>query len=183
MDNYIELIIYLLIIVGSGIIQAFRNKKKKEQESQNIPPPPQRRVRREVSSPEADTTTRRPGSFEDILRELMGDPRETQPAPEPEPEPEPYRPPVRREKTRRESEAYQSASGTYRNAVDEAGKAEKLNDRIDLENLDEFIQPRRMRVNKPKTSRFAREVRAMLQNPESARKAIILSEILNRKHF
>lgn len=180
MDNYIELIIYLLIIVGSGIVQAFRNKKKKEQESQNIPPPPpQPRRRREVSSPEADTTTRRPGSFEDILRELMGDPRETQP----EYEPEPYRPPVRREETRRESEDYKSASGTYQKAIDEAGKAEKLNDRIDLENLDDFIQPRRMSVNKPKTSKFAREVRAMLQNPESARKAIILSEILNRKHF
>jgi hypothetical protein len=179
MDNYIELIIYLLIIVGSGIVQAFRNKKKKEQESQNIPPPPQQRRRREVSSPEADTTTRRPGSFEDILRELMGDPRETQP----EYEPEPYRPPVRREETRRESEAYPSSSGTYQKAIDEAGKAEKLNDRIDLENLDECIQPRRMSVNKRKTSRFAREVRAMLQDPESARKAIILSEILNRKHF
>jgi hypothetical protein len=179
MDNYIELIIYLLIIVGSGIVQAFRNKKKKEQESQNIPPPTQQRRRREVSSPEADTTTRRPGSFEDILRELMGDPRETQP----EYEPEPTRPPVRKEETRRERESYQPVSDTYKKAVDEAGKAEKLNDRIDLENLDDFIQPRRMSVKKPKTSKFAREVRAMLQNPESARKAIILSEILNRKHF
>jgi hypothetical protein len=179
MDNYIELLIYLLIIVGSGLIQAFRNKKKKEQESQNIPPPPPQRRRREVSSSEADTTTRRPGSFEDILRELMGDPRETQP----EPEPEPYRPPVRREETHRESQAYPSTSGTYQKAIDEAGKAGKLNDRIDLENLDDFIQPRRMSVNKSKTSKFAREVRAMLQNPESTRKAIILSEILNRKHF
>ncbi len=181
MDNYIELIIYLLIIAGSGLFQAFRNKKKTEQEFPEIPPPQQQRRRREVSSPEADTTSRRPGSFEDVLREMMGDHRETQP--EPEYEPEPYRPPVRRKEPRREREGYPPDLDTYQKAIDEANKAEKLNDRIDLENLDDFIQPRGMKVKRPKKSKIAREVRTMLKNPETARKAIILSEILNRKHF
>ena len=98
MDNFVEILIYLLIIVGSGLIQFFRNKKNQEQPPTDMPPPPQQRRRREVSSPEADTTTRRPASFEDILRELMGAPQE--------PEPEPYRPPVRSKPLREESETY-----------------------------------------------------------------------------
>jgi hypothetical protein len=131
-----------------------------------------------VSSPKADTTTRQPTSFEDILRELMGESRETPP------EPEPYRPPVRTQPTQRESEAYSSASDTYQKAVVEAGKAEKLDDRVDLENLDDFIKPKYdIKQSKTKTSKFTREVRAMLRNPKSARKAVVLSEILNRKHF
>lgn len=177
MDNFIEILIYLLIIVGSGLIQVFRNKKKGQQQQPPNPPPPPRR-RREVSSPEADTTTRRPTSFEDILREMMGEPREAPP------EPEPYRPPVRTRQTQKEREIYTAASNTYQKAVEEAGEAEKLDDRIDLENLDEFIKPRfdSYRVRK-KSSKFAREVKDMLRNPESAKKAVLLSEILNRKHF
>lgn len=176
MDNFIEILIYLLIIVGSGLIQFFRNKKKDQQQPPTgTPPPPQRRQRREVSSPEADTTTRQPTSFEDILRELMGEPRETEPE---------HRPPARTQPTQKESEDYSSTSDTYQKAVKEAGQAEKLDDRVDLENLDDFIKPKYdIKQSKTKTSKFTREVRAMLRNPKSARKAVVLSEILNRKHF
>lgn len=173
MDNFIEILIYLLIIVGSGLIQAFRNKKKSQQQQpSDKPTPPQQRPRREVSSPEADTTTRQPTSFEDIFRELMGAPQETQPRQEA------YQP------TQKESEDYTSVSDTYEQAVAEAGEAEKLDDRVDLENLDEFIQPRyKIKESKNKKSKFAREIKAMLNHPESAKKAVVLSEILNRKHF
>lgn len=179
MENFIEIIIYLVILVGSGLIQVLRNKKKDQDQPQNNPQsrPPQRR--REVSSPEADTTTRRPTtSFEDIWQELMGEPRKT------EVEPETYRPPTRSRQKRQEQEEYSSTSSTYQKAVKQADEAEKLDDRIDLEKLDEFIQPLySKKMTKRKTSRLGREVKAMLRNPDSAKKAVILSEILNRKHF
>lgn len=183
MDNFVEILIYLLIIVGSGLIQYFRNKKKDQQQQPTNPPlPSQPRQRREVSSPEADTTSqrpsRRPASFEDILREMMGAPQETPP------EPEPYQPPVRKRQPQKEREDYSAASDTYQKAMKQANKVEKLDDRIDLENLDEFIKPRfDSYQTKTKSSKFTREVKAMLRNPESAKKAVLLSEILNRKHF
>jgi len=184
MDNYIELLIYLLIIVGSGLLQAFKKKKKSKQSPSDSPDTQERpRQRREVSSPQADTTTQEPASFEDILRELMGGEPQTRQRKEPEETYEPYEPYKQYEERQKELSDDTTYSESYQRAVTAAEETEKLDDRIDLENLDDFIKPRTYRPKGRRMSKFAREVKGMLQNSKSARKAVILSEILNRKHF
>ena len=123
---------------------------------------------------------RKPLTFEDLLREIDG---YTNPAEEQKEvqdwKPAPVADPVIDEENL--PRKYKS----YEGRVPSAKKYSRLGDRVQLEatpskkmQVEELDQEERVPV-----SSFAVEIKNALQSSEGARKAIIYSEILNRKYF
>ncbi len=183
MDDIFQILIYLFFFAIYGISQLLKNRRKNNRPTIDQPEGNPNQV------PRQDTRPSQPKSFEDVIRELMGDRPVEQERPREEP---PVRQQTRNRQSQRkrsreiQSEAYETGSDTYQQAVDEARNMEKLDDRIDLENLDKFIKPAMpATLDGPskKKKKFINDIRKSLSSPDSAKKAIILSEILNRKYF
>lgn len=156
MDN-IQLILYIVFVVGYLIFKALTGKKKEQPEAG--PETGQDPPRKARPAP----------TFEDILKELTGVDTE-------EPLPERVDKP-RREASKKAEEISEHVQESYERATEEAKKAEKLDERIDLE-------PPRKKITVEETSRetVENDYLAWMQDADDAKKAFVLSEIINRKY-
>ncbi|MEM6841866.1 MAG: hypothetical protein AAF632_06545 [Bacteroidota bacterium] len=175
MENYLELLIFLAFAAFS-FISRFLNRKKKssggEAEGYEGVPQPEK----PVVDPERPESQPPPVSFEEILREMMGETKR-KPKPQPEPPGDVKRPASRaKEKT---NQARQTAQKAQRGAST-VGTAQRITDKISLEDSGKRIET--VDVSQKKNT-VAKEVAEALSNPRSAREAIILSEIINRKYM
>nr|WKN35529.1 hypothetical protein K4G66_24445 [Tunicatimonas sp. TK19036] len=170
MENYFELLIFLAFAAFS-LFSRFLNSKKK-------PPTrnPNRQPRREFEDGSRsdkpvvmqESTKTKPVSFEEILRDMMGES------------------PQRRE-VPQAAKKIQKAKGKVSEAQQElekvkqtAKKAKRIADKVSLEDTGKRIKPIELDEQKHNVSQ---EVADALRSPRNAREAIILSEIINRKYF
>jgi colicin import membrane protein len=171
------------------------------------PQPGRPHRRAEVSSPDEPEQRRQPSTFEEILRELTGEsprldnPRQESPRPGRKSEPQieseagddDYEHPFSSRKAKEEVEKgrrkvaqkaesfekYKEQGKKYQGQV-----AQKISDKI---NIEDQAKAKKLVVKKTghkgKSKRLASSIAASLKDANNARKAIILSEIINRKHF
>ena len=178
MEKYIEVLVFLAFAAFS-LLSQFLNRKKKA-----VTRAPEQDTQRDFRQPRADdppvtarpprprgtppSTTKEP-TLRDILREMTG-----QTEPEEEYEDDYELPPYLQEKKE------EIGAPPPPQLVDPVPK--KLADKISLEDDGKRIKPLRSsdvrRVKKSWGSSIARSLR----NPDSAKRAIILSEILQRKY-
>ena len=183
MEKYIEVLIFLAFAAFS-LLSQFLNRRKKavtrapkqetqrdfEQEPTDDPPvtahPRRRRPR--PSSPQ-----RTPTSLEEILRDLTGQ------SSEPEDEEEDYElPPYLQEK-----KAALEKSLPPEPVQRPPSAPQKLSDKVSLEDDGKRIKPIKTSGTRRPRKSLGISVARSLRNPESAKRAVILSEILQRKYF
>ena len=180
MAKYIEILIFAAFALFSLLSQYLTKKRKA------VTRAPEAEVRREDEgrsdeprSPVTARSRRRPArtqqaptSLEEILRELTGQPPEE----EPEEESDYELPPYLQEK---QQEAQEAALEPVRQPMT---PRKTLADKISLEDDGKRIKPLKTSVKRRNQSLGA-SVAQSLHNPENVKRAIIVSEILQRKHF
>jgi gamma-glutamylcysteine synthetase len=211
MEDFIQIILFALFALFS-LVSNILNKRKKQQaetrksrkevEEEGRRPAPKggRPDRRPEVSPldEPDTRTLDPrrqkrqeqeksSTFEEMLRELTGESPLEKRAGEAEEEDDyehPFSERKARESAREAKQKMEKRADDFGKSVRKAKGARRISDKIDLE---QDISSKRLKVKKAKSGRrsksAAADIAQSLKNPQSARKAIILSEIINPKHF
>jgi len=168
LDIYLYVILFLIYAAS----RIFKGVKKAPQR----PPAPgsgQGKSSGSGSPSQSGQPKRKPFSFEDLLREFeeASKPRE--------PETEDYEekviapPPVPTKEIARQNSPYESYEGTSLEEIEE-----KLQEKTPIDT--------KLLVREEKKSRampLARKYAELIRDPEGAKKAIILSEIINRKYF
>ncbi|WP_373398589.1 hypothetical protein V8V91_02370 [Algoriphagus halophilus] len=158
-------IIYLVAVIVYFIYQISKNKKSGEpMEEQGTP----------KESPKAPTT------FEDLMREIREAQNPNRPKPAPKPiaqqvEVEEIKPePIKKKWYEEADDEISYYDGAYEKAKTAAEKA------IPISQL-EFSEIGKQAYKKPeqKVNRYAQ----LMKDPQSVKDAVVLSEILNRKHF
>lgn len=166
MDDNLQIIIYIIFFAIYLLSRALRNKNKQAPR----PRPTQENRGEEESAGE------QPMTFEDILRELTtGEKSRGRQGAKPKPKP------VKREyEFRGDYPDDDEIQEVYEESVKKAQNLKTLNERIELKEpalkFKEYDDTKKEAVNP-----FAEEIRNMLRNPDDAKKAIILKEILDRK--
>lgn len=211
MEDFFQIILFALFALFS-LVSNLLNKRKKQQaetrksreevEAESRRPEPRRpdsrrpdiqkpRQRPEVSSPDEPETRRKreeqPSTFEEILRELTGESPLERRAQEVEEEDD-YEHPFNQRKAREAAEdakeKIKENADSFGESVQQAKGARRISDKIDIE---ESIGSKRLEVKTAKSGKkkknTAASIARSLKNPESARKAIILSEIIRPKYF
>ncbi len=174
MEN-IEFWVYIIFAVIYFLARGLRKKSK---------PKPVARPQSPLETDDGDTR-QPPVSFEDLLEEITGRKtlEKTEEIIEPaEPEEKPAGPPeetpkFEEGKTRRFSD--EESKRVYEESIRQAEGFE-----IDYGTADPYQSKKvtRETAELEEENKLAEEVRAMLQDTDSARKAIILSEIIGRKY-
>lgn len=194
-----EVIIYIVFAIIYFVV---RMLKKKQQ-----PPDATERDFEQETGQGGQPTSERPVSFEDLLRELTG---QKQPQQAPPPPPEETRAPARnqrrdfqfpsdgdnyedvQEEWEDKEVAVLKEGSTTRVFADEESKriyeksiSQVKNQEDELEKQLERAKSRfkEFEIQEEQTSAVREEIVEMLQSSEGAKKAIILSEILNRKYW
>lgn len=179
--NDLELYIYIALALIYFLSRAFRSKKPQG-------PPRQSGKRQPVTDNEQSSSGEKSVTFEDLLKEFMGQKEEEIPAvPE-----EIISDEISGEKKAHDlTESY--AEPTYPTYEETAYKSyeEVYSNTGDLKTLDEQVSlnlPGRKRFDKYKIQEqenihAASRFREILQNRNSVKDAIILKEILDRKYF
>ncbi|MGB3776964.1 MAG: hypothetical protein WA960_01290 [Tunicatimonas sp.] len=176
MEKYVEVLVFLAFAAFS-LLSQFLNRKKKA-----VTRAPEQDTQRDFRQPRADdppvtarpprpqpSTTNREPTLRDILREMTG-----QTEPEEEYEDDYELPPYLQEKKE------EIGAPPPPQLVDPVPK--KLADKVSLEDDGKRIKPlRHDDVRRVKKS-WGASIGRSLRNPENAKKAIILSEILQRKY-
>lgn len=176
MDN-IQFWLYVIIAVIALIAQM---RKKRQQQTEQEKPRPARReaaprttVRRTVST---TSSPAKPVSFEDLLREII-EAKEPQPVEEAKPA-FGYEAEVEDYDYYKEDETLK----IYEKAKQEAFNRASLEETSSLDDTKvSYEHFRNYEISSP-TSR-AGAIANEIKRPEGLKKAVILSEILNRKHF
>lgn len=189
MDN---LQFWLYVIIGVIYLITQVRKKAKEQ----VPPPKRPVKRKEATTPQlrpephAQTTTQKPISFEDLLREIT-----EAKAPKTEPQYETYQQPEYvdyDDEVVDEEEAYEQVVPDYRKtdpiykkyedakAYDYASNL--LEQTMRLDDVDMKFG-RFNEFESEKGRNLLEEYTQDLRDPDGFKKAVILTEILNTKHF
>ena len=160
MDD-IQLIIYLAFLGLYFLTRALSKRKKSKR------------------GPTSKKTSPSPVSFQDLLREFVGDNKKVQPAveviePEIETDPEP---------SLKEFESdYPSddeIDEVYKESVSEAQQFKPLDKTIEIAPISTKFKAYKQEDDR---NTLAAEVREMFDNLDDARKAIVLKEILDRKY-
>lgn len=168
-------IIFFIIFVVFSILSSLLNKKKKQPEAQEP----------EGDTPHRPQRKRKPFSFEDILREFEAEVTEQQ-------KPRPQKEIVMAEEEEDDYEYQTRPRETYAKTVDEVRKKDavyedyenarpledklkKISREVKEIGVDEEEEP----APAPKLNDYAEA----LNDAEGLRKAIVLKEILDRKHF
>jgi hypothetical protein len=185
-------IVYVIAVIVYFLYSTFFNKKVPEQDAR--------------PTEQTDTQPRKTVSFDELLKEirreqgqLERDMEGTSMEEEKYVEEERYVPEARQKKETRsviepappkyftyeDPEQFPSPDDTYRNRHKSYQKYEKqplvkLDDQVDLESDEKILGEVEDVAG---TSRGRNKYAALLKNPETVREAIIVSEILRRKHF
>lgn len=174
-------IVYIIAVIGYFIYQATKNKNKKQQQSEM--------GQGEENEPSPTVT------FEDLLKEIRGEQRQEE-APKPTPAPTQMRPVTRQERRPEptpEPASYQSSR--YENESQYDDEIKYYEDAYEMDAFEK-IKKEEERIAKvaasipsqrdisyalksAKVNRYAE----MLRNNESLKDAMVLNEILKRKHF
>ncbi|WPP48877.1 dihydrolipoyllysine-residue succinyltransferase component of 2-oxoglutarate dehydrogenase complex [Catalinimonas niigatensis] len=193
MDELIQIalfVLFALFSLGSNLLnkrkkQQAETRKNTEQTEEDTLRPSRRR---EVSPPDApEERERQPLSFEDILRELTGESPRAQKQEKQEEIEDDYEHPFSPNKPKQAVEKVQQKaeqkSESFGKSVERAKEAKRITDKISIDDkpleTKLVVETRKSRKNK----QLARNIAASLKDGQGARKAIILSEIINRKHF
>ena len=188
---------YLFYIVFGLIYILTRGIRKRKK---NVPPP--KSGHKPVDQGNGHPAEKPQLSFEELLKELTGRTTKTQPEPvkeadlEPEPEPEPELKPKPKPKPVPEPE-YKTKSLVSETKPLPSFDDEKIRKIYERPTTDKKrktvseIAAEQKETNsfrfkafelKEFDNKFAAELKKMLQNPEDAKKAIVLAEIINRKY-
>jgi hypothetical protein len=117
----------------------------------------------------------RPTTFEDLLKELAGEPIE-----------EPKRPEVTPSKARQvySEEAEREVEERYHNSVKEASQLKTLDEIISFEKLNEEMSKKEpIQVIVDEDGKTENPYLKILREEDGVKKAFVLSEILQKKHF
>lgn len=164
----VELILYIIFIVIAILSRVLKAKKESNSPTTSDPGESMDTPRKK---------TEKTLTFEELLREFTGE--DTSHRQEPEPQPQ-Y---TREEEGYSYEEEYadDEIRETYSRSVNEAKKLKTIDELVSLdeplERMEHFKQ-----YEAEEENTVASEVLEMLQDEEGARKAIILSEIINRKY-
>lgn len=186
MDN-IQLILYIVFLVGYFLFKVLTGKKKsatredtRKFDQQPKSDSPDYTSEYDQYDPEEST---RPKSFEEILEELAGGGKKKEVAREVRQE--------RKDKSEKEEQLgedfpqvgknYETReSEVFQKSVKDAKRFSTLDERIDLDNLDinrkEVVEIEEIEEKKSNT------YLEMFSNLEDAKKAVVMTEILNRKY-
>lgn len=186
MDN-IQLILYIVFLIGYFLFKLLTGKKnvtrqdtrKFDQEnkkgSQGYP------TEYEPYSPEAD----RPKSFEEILEELARGPaskEEKRQQRETEREVQRKQQDVTQWELSQENENIDVQNNEiYQKSIQDASKYTTLDERIDLDNLDLNVKEVE-EIGELESDNVTNQYLSMFATLEDAKKAVVLTEIFNRKY-
>ncbi|MBL3658648.1 hypothetical protein [Fulvivirga sediminis] len=157
-----EILIYI-VFVAIAIISRVLKSAKKKQSSQA----PKRTANRTSSQNVEKTKT-----FEELLREFTGEANSSEPSSRELPE---------LEIDEFDHEEEERVEETYRKSINAAKDLKTLDEQVDLEDIPTKSQYFSEYDQKEENS-VASEILQSLKDPNGARKAVILSEILNRKY-
>lgn len=158
-----EILIYIVFIAIAIISRLLKSNKNR---SKAPSAPPQQR----------ETPSQRPGgakSFEELLREFTGENTSTEPR--------------SLETVETEYESYEHIPSddeireTYERSVNQAKKLKTLDEQVDLEDIrtkSKYFADDEMKEE----NSVASDILESLKDPDGARRAVILSEIINRKY-
>lgn len=185
MDN-IQLILYVVFLIGYFIFKALTGKKnvtgqdtrKFDQDDSNAP------YGQPTEYEPYDPDAQRPKSFEEILEELTGGGRPKEESQE--------RPVAHREIQQKDEERdwefdldedpyHTPERGLYEESVKEASKFKTLDELVDLENIDINLGEVE-ELDAQEGANISNQYLSMFANLEDAKKAVVMSEILNRKY-
>jgi len=156
MDD-IQIILYIIFAVIAILARAFKSDKKK-------PPKP-------TQQPADSEQREQPQSFEDLLKEFTGETKQTK-----QPEPQSY------ESLEEYSFDDDELRRTYESSVKEAKELKTIDELVDLDDDRHTGSFQHFRGYEEPEEDVTNELVETLQDAEGARKAIILSEIMNRKY-
>lgn len=193
MDELLQIalfVLFALFSLGSNLLnkrrkQQAETRKNTEQTEEDTLRPSRRR---EVSPPDVpEERERQPLSFEDILRELTGESSRAGKQEQQEEIEDDYEHPFSSNKPKQAVEKVQQKaeqkSESFGKSVERAKEAKRITDKINIDDkpleTKLVVETRKSRKNK----QLASSIAASLKDGQGARKAIILSEIINRKHF
>jgi len=166
MDDSLQVIIYIVFLAIYIISRALKSKKKP------LPSKPREEIHGDTETEEAP-----PLSFEDILRELTTG----QKSQRREPLPQKSKVPDKREyEFNDDVPDDDEIQEVYEESVRKAKAYKTIDEIVELDDTSLVFKEYEKEKEEDRNP-FAREIRSMLQNPEDARKAIILKEILDRK--
>ena len=171
MDN-IQIILYVVFLIGYFLFKVLTGKKKPvtRKNPEKFDQHPKKEL---IDEEDVYDPTGRPKTFEEILEELAGGgQRKAKKAA-----------PVVKQKAEEARQEVKEES-VYDMSTREGEKYTKLDERVDLENMDfkvGEVEELAEQLNE-KESVSANDYKAMLSNPDSARKAFVMSEIFNRKY-
>ncbi|CAN5427251.1 hypothetical protein BH23BAC1_BH23BAC1_35590 [soil metagenome] len=178
----IQLLVYIIFLVFYLIFKALQKKKE----------PPTRNPEKAEQRPERK---RKPAmTFEEMLKEFTGETytpekkeAESGPKPPRKTATEPYREPARKAEKETEYFTYEKetdsrAKQVYEESVKHGGKAKTLDERIDLENLEVGNVELIVEEDEENAGNTANEYLQMFSSADEAKKAIVISEIFNRKY-
>lgn len=181
MEDY-KILIYIVLSILYFLFKG-RGKKKKPVTRKNTQP---------QQSEQNSGEKKRPKSFEELLAELSGESQEKE-------EPSRYdddeiltdkkeikslseqvdERPMHQEVSQQD---YENADETLKELYKKGERLKSIDELVDIEEV--AIQSNRFKEfdDEVNDNQFAREIRAGLSDPESAKKAIVYAEILNRKY-
>lgn len=201
MDDLIQVLVYVAFLVIYLITKVLKNRKEKPvtrqpeaEVEQDFSDPHRPHQRSEVGQQQGrsgmDEPERRPSTFEEILRELTGAEQWEEQTRRHEKEERMSEFERRKEKARQradeiEQEVEQKA-GQYSkklgDSVRQAQQAERSRSKS-LKEIEKLTEPVKRKKPYQKKNTMANEIARSLKDPDSVKKAVILSEIINRKHF
>lgn len=168
-----EDIIVYLVFVAFALLSRFLSKKKNPAEGKSRP-----------QNTQQGKSKRQP-SFEELLREFTEGPQETK-------EPEPTQP--TREYQTMEGQTYETqnydtlytndeeARAIYEKSIKESEKLKTIDELVDYDKVKTKLDHFEAYDTDEKGTTYAERLRKELQKPDEIKKAIIYSEILNRKY-
>ncbi len=175
MDN-IQFWLYVIIAVIALIAQMRKKKRDQSAPAQPRPGRTSAQSQQEIGEESRREVVNKPVSFEDLLKEIL----EAKEPAIPEPEPEEYLE-VEKETKYREYEKDETFD-LYKKSAKEAAESKTLEESIrKLESQVKYEHFEHYEVESAEhpAARLLKE----LKEPGGMKKAIIFSEILNRKHF
>ncbi|WMN10801.1 hypothetical protein QYS49_36015 [Marivirga salinae] len=182
MEDY-KILIYIVLSILYFLFKG-RGKKKKPVTRKNTQP-----QQTEQNSGEK----KRPKSFEELLAELSGENQEKEEASKYEDDDEiltdkeEIKPlseqvderPMRQEVNQRD---YENADETLKELYKKGERLKSIDELVDIEEVATQSNRFNEFSDEDNNNQFAREIREGLSDPESAKKAIVYAEILNRKY-
>ncbi|SMG08669.1 hypothetical protein SAMN05661096_00149 [Marivirga sericea] len=181
MEDY-KILIYIVLSILYFLFKG-RGKKKK---------PDTRKKEESQSTEQTSEGKRRPKSFEELLAELSGENQQRSIESQNESgeiltDSEDIRPlseqvderPINQEVSQKD---YENADETLKELYKKGEKLKSIDELVDIEEVSTQSNRFREFDDKKSENLFAKEIREGLSDPESAKKAIVYAEILNRKY-